>query len=63
MNDKRRTVSAGASAILPRGIPHSFSQRGVYARPFARGHHSWGIRRVFLGRGEMFATAQSRAVG
>ena len=35
LGDERRTVSAGACAILPRDVPHGFRKRGVRARPIA----------------------------
>src|SRR6516225_4764147 len=55
VGDERRTVSAGASAILPRNIPHGFR----HARPFGIRYHSRRTRGVVLGGGKMFASPQS----
>lgn len=63
VGDERRTISASASAILPCNVPHGFRNVASTAQPFAICHRSWWIRGVFLGRGEMFAGAQSRATG
>ena len=63
VGDERRTVSAGASAILPRNILHSF--RNVWSMPSRLVFvcHSRRTRGVLLGGGKMFASPQSPATG
>ncbi len=60
VGDEHRTVSAGASAILPRNVPHGFRNVGVEAQPFALCHCSWWIGGIFPGRSKMFAGNESR---
>jgi Cupin domain len=62
VGDERRTVSAGASAILPRNIPR-LSQGGVHAQPLGIRYHSRRTRGLLLGGGKMFASPQSPTTG
>ena len=63
VGDERRTVSAGASVILPRNIPHGF--RNVASTPsrLRIRYHSGRTRGILLGRGKMFASPQSPTTG
>jgi Cupin domain len=60
---ERRTVSAGASAILPPRHSTWLSQCSVHAQPLAVRHQSQRIRGVFLGGGEMFFVSVARITG
>jgi quercetin dioxygenase-like cupin family protein len=63
VGDERRTVVAGASAILPRNIPHGF--RNVASTPSRLVFviTPGGLRGVLLGGGKVFASPQSPTTG
>lgn len=48
LGDERRTVSAGGSAILPRGIPHGFRNVGETAGRFVCVITPGGLEEYFL---------------
>jgi mannose-6-phosphate isomerase-like protein (cupin superfamily) len=63
VGDERRSVTVGASAVLPRHVPQGFRKRRAHTQPFGIGHRSRRIGGVFLCRGEKFRSSRSRTTG